>query len=215
MGRKQKEEYINQQENTLVSVDYSRDIVEEGLADASYDKKLTEKHERFIGEYLIDYDGPKAAERAGWHPWSAFAASNHLLNNPVVKAEIKKRQKYIVQKLEITQERIAEELAKLAYSNVQDLFNSDGTLKPIHELPREVAATIKEFKFSNSGLEVKSYDKKVALETLGRYVGMFEKDNNVAIELGFRALLQSLPPEVQEDVKMALLKRIESKKRLS
>lgn len=70
------------------------------------DKKLTNKQNRFIEEYLVDSNGAAAYVRAGFSPNGANAGAPRLLANVSIKEEIKKRQAITSKKLEITREGI-------------------------------------------------------------------------------------------------------------
>ena len=67
----------------------------------------------------------------------------------------------------------------------KDLFNEDGSLKPINDLPDEVAGCIAsldvvENHFGESlqrKTKVKLYSKLEAIEKLAKHLGFYEKDN--------------------------------------
>ena len=78
--------------------------------------KLTDKQKRFVDEYLVDLNATAAAKRAGYSEKSASRIAIELLNKTHVSAEIQKRQAKLRGKLEITQERVLEELAAIAFA---------------------------------------------------------------------------------------------------
>ena len=82
--------------------------------------KLTDKQKRFVDEYLVDLNATAAAKRAGYSEKSASRIAIELLNKTHVSAEIQKRQAKLRGKLEITQERVLEELAAIAFANGTD-----------------------------------------------------------------------------------------------
>ncbi len=53
--------------------------------------KLSRKHQAFIEEYLKDYNGQKAAVRAGYSEKYARVTAYRILQNPVAQAVIEKR----------------------------------------------------------------------------------------------------------------------------
>ena len=81
-------------------------------------KKLTGKQQNFVNEYLIDLNATAAAKRAGYSEKSANPTGCETLANPSVSAEIAKRRQRMIEKLEITQEMIVQELAKIGFSNM-------------------------------------------------------------------------------------------------
>lgn len=144
--------------------------------------KLTDRQERFVIEYLVDLNATQAAIRAGYSPKTAAAQAARLLVNANVEAEIKKRQGKIQDKLEISQERIIQELAAIAFANGADFAEviDEGGLfqnvkfKATETLPAEKRSAISSIKSGSSGMEVKTYDKLRAMELLGKYLGYLD-----------------------------------------
>lgn len=150
----------------------------------SNDTKLTDKQKKFCEEYVIDFNGTQAAIRAGYSKKTAQEQSARLLSNVIISEYVKKLQDKLSKKSEITAEMVLNELAKIAFSNVQDLIVKGYTLEEIQELKREHAAAIKSVKYkvthgespsTEIGFEV--YDKRAALEAIGKHLGFFEVDN--------------------------------------
>lgn len=77
--------------------------------------RLTEKQKRFVSEYLVDLNASAAAKRAGYSEKTACEQGSRLLANVKVQEEIQKRQVKLQGKLEITQERVLEELAAIGF----------------------------------------------------------------------------------------------------
>ena len=82
--------------------------------------KLTEKQKRFVAEYLVDLNATQAAIRAGYSPKTANRIGSQNLSKVDVQAEIEKRRATLRNKLEITQEKVIEELAAVAFANGAD-----------------------------------------------------------------------------------------------
>jgi len=82
--------------------------------------ELTPRQYQFCAEYLIDFNGSKAAIRAGYSPKTAKEQAYDLLTRPHIQAEIDRRKAKLAQKTEITAERIVRELAKIAFANMKD-----------------------------------------------------------------------------------------------
>ncbi|XEC97038.1 terminase small subunit [Paenibacillus tarimensis] len=150
--------------------------------------KLPAMQKKFADEYLIDLNATAAYKRAGYKATgsAATAAASRLLTNVNVQAYIQERMKEREKRTEITQDRVLKEYAKLGFFDARKLFNPDGSPVPITELDDETAAAI-------AGLEVmevweghgdnrtfigylKKYkitDKKGALDSIARHLGMF------------------------------------------
>lgn len=143
--------------------------------------KLTEKQKRFVAEYLVDLNATQAAIRAGYSPKTANRIGSQNLSKVDVQAEIEKRRATLRNKLEITQEKVIEELAAVAFANGADFatVNQNGIVRitPTSELPEEKRKAIASIKEGQYGTEVKVHDKVKALELLAKHLGMFDSKN--------------------------------------
>ncbi len=108
---------------------------------------LSPKQERFIEEYLLDLNAKQAAIRAGYAPGSAEVQGSRLLRIDKVRHIIDERKSARAEKFSISAERVLGELKLLATCDIGGAFNTDGSLKPLHEIPEEVRRAI-------SGVEV-------------------------------------------------------------
>lgn len=149
--------------------------------------KLTPKQQRFISEYLIDLNATQAAIRAGYSEKTAPWIGAENLRKPQIQAELQKRQKKTEAKLEISQERIIQELASIAFANGADFAEvielgglQTVAFKTTKELPPEKQAAIASIKSGSSGMEVKTYDKLRAMELLGKYLGYLNPAGDTA-----------------------------------
>lgn len=91
---------------------------------------LNERRKLFIKEYLIDQNATEAAKRAGYSEKTAYSQGHDLLKNPEIKEAIQSELNKTHDKLEITVERIQDELAKMAFGKVSKdsiLCNRDKT----------------------------------------------------------------------------------------
>ena len=143
--------------------------------------KLTPKQRRFIDEYLIDLNATQAAIRAGYSEKTAYSIGLQNLKKLEIQAEIQKRRNRLQSKLEITQERVLQELAAIAFANGADYAKVVNTgllptveMIPTDELPPEKLPAIAGIKANQYGVEVKLHDKVKALELLGKYLGTFD-----------------------------------------
>lgn len=153
------------------------------------DVKLPPMQDRFVDEWLIDFNGTQAAIRAGYSERSARSIAGRLLTKDNIQREISRRQKDLQRRTEVTQERVVTELARVAFADATDyaqvetrmIEKDDGTevsyqtvtLKNTAELSPEQRAAIAGIKQGANGIEVKLCDKIKALELLGRHIGMF------------------------------------------
>ncbi|MBX4188430.1 MAG: terminase small subunit [Candidatus Doudnabacteria bacterium] len=151
--------------------------------------KLNDKQERFCREYVIDLNGTQSAIRAGYSKKTAASIANENLIKPEIQEFISSLQKGLSDKLDITSERVIAELAKIAFSNIQDYIEDDNTITDLKQIPRETAAAVESIKKTSTEwgtddkggvkthISFKLYDKIAALEKLGKHLGIFEADN--------------------------------------
>ena len=162
--------------------------------------KLTEKQKVFVNEYLVDLNATRAYKVA--YPRVkkddvAAVNGNRLLRNAKVKEYIDKRMKDREIRTEITQDKVLQELAAIAFSNgsdfaevVEEVITVNGevvldeegkpkTYKTVKlnntkDLPKNKRKAIAGIEENKYGISVKSADKVKALELLGKHLGMFK-----------------------------------------
>ena len=141
---------------------------------------MTKKQKRFVEEYLIDLNATQAAIRAGYSPDTAQQMGSENLSKPVIKNAIDKVIAERSRRTGINQDRVIQEIAKLAFLNPIDVIDMDeATIKG--EANRDDTACIASVKVkvipgedgNITEREVKTYDKLKALELLGKHLGMF------------------------------------------
>lgn len=141
---------------------------------------MTKKQKIFADEYLIDLNATRAYKVA--YPSikkDEIAAVNgsKLLRNTKVADYIQKRMQDRQKRTEITQDRVLEELAAIAFARATDFAEIKGgcviikDTSGLSEQQIKAIAGIKEGKF---GIELKLNDKEKAPELLGRHLGMFK-----------------------------------------
>ena len=143
---------------------------------------MTEKQKIFADEYLIDLNATRAYRAA--YPsvkkeQTAAQAGSRMLRNVKVAAYISERMERR-QRTEVTQDRVVQELAAIAFARATDYveIRSNGTnsvvvIKPTTELSEEQVRAIAGIKEGVNGIEIKLNDKEKALELLGRHLGMW------------------------------------------
>mgnify|MGYP003088563297 CR=1 FL=1 len=164
------------------------DVMNEELA------PLTNKQQRFVDEYLVDLNAAAAAIRAGYRAKNADVVGSQNLAKPNVAAAIRERIADRRQRTEITQDRVLEELAHIAFARAGDVMEwgettvrrteADGEIKETvchglkvrksADLPPEVMAAVAEVSEGKNGLQVKLHGKVQALTLLGMFVDRAE-----------------------------------------
>jgi phage terminase small subunit len=160
--------------------------------------KLNPRQERFVEEYLVDLNATRAADRAGYrHP---DVQGPRLLGHVGVATAIQARRARLSKKLEVTQERVLQELARIAFADVRDLFTWDeerSCYVPSANLTDDQAAAVAAVEAETTRttnadgvtetkikLKLKTYDKKGALDSLAKHLGMFVERVEHSGEIG-------------------------------
>lgn len=139
-------------------------------------KDLNERQKEFCRAYItLDFNGTKAAIKAGYSKKTAGQIASELLTNPKIKDYLKLIQDNWRERLGITRERISLELQRMAFVDTKDFYNDEGELIPIHKLPEDASRALVGFEATAIGkistLKKIKADKAKALEMLIRMEG--------------------------------------------
>ncbi|KAA8689576.1 Terminase small subunit [Pseudomonas caricapapayae] len=171
---------------------------------------LTAKQQRFVDEYLIDLNATQAATRAGYSKKTANEQGSRLLANVSVSAAIRQGMNARSGRVEITQDMVLKELAKIGFSDIRKVVRwgetqvrmvdgeDDGPedMVPYHglalidstEIDDNTAGAIAEVSQGRDGLKVKLHDKKGALVDIGRHLGMFSAPGHLSLDTELKRL---------------------------
>lgn len=151
---------------------------------------MTEKQKIFADEYLIDLNATRAYRVA--YPNvkkddTAAVNGSKLLRNTKVAKYIQERMQERQQRTEVTQDRVVQELAAIAFAKATDYVTvkSNGSaavvmIRSTDDLTEEQIRAIAGIKEGANGIEIKLNDKEKALELLGRHLGMWNDKINVS-----------------------------------
>ena len=169
--------------------------------------KLTEKQKIFVNEYIVDLNATRAYKVA--YPNvkkddTAAVNGNRLLRNAKVKEYLDERMREREKRTEITQDKVLEELAAIAFSNgskyakvIEEIvYDENGEVLLDHngnivkqkvvelvltdELSETDKKAIASIKRGKNGIEISTCDKVRALELLGKHLGMFKEKVEVS-----------------------------------
>jgi phage terminase small subunit len=160
--------------------------------------KLTPKQAMFYGEYIKDFNGTRAARAIGVPEKSAAVFSARMLRNDKVAGAIEAWRARQQERLEVSAERVINELVKLATFDPGNLYDKAGNRIPVHELDDftraavaavedETTETIEDKRTTVRRYQrVKMAEKGQNLERLGRYFKLFtdrvEHDGKIAVD---------------------------------
>jgi len=157
---------------------------------------LNLKQRRFCEHYVVHYHGTNAAIEAGYSKASAHAQATALLKNPKIQEYLSHLNRKASKKIEITREAVLQEMAALAFSDIRDVFNDDGSLKQPHEYDDKAAKAVQsidvttlngdEGQILGATNKIRLADKTKNLELLGKHLGLFtdkvEMTNTVTVK---------------------------------
>lgn len=154
-------------------------------------RKLTDKQQRFVDEYLIDLNATQAAIRAGYSVKTANEQGSQNLAKLSIQQAIAERMAERSRRTGVNQDRVVLELAKIAFVKMTDIVDSEGNIK--ENAAEDDLACIESVKYKHSDTdtgcseerEVKIASKLKALELLGKHLGMWNDkvDLNVALPI--------------------------------
>lgn len=147
------------------------------------------KQEQFAKEYLIDLNATQAAIRAGYSRKTAYSQGQRLLKNVEIQTRISELMNERSRRTEITADRVIQEIAKIAFSDIGEYmtWDQDGniTMLSSDNLDTSVIQAIKSNRtlrpigdgeeVIDSSLEVKFHPKLKALELLYNHVNGSDK----------------------------------------
>jgi phage terminase small subunit len=166
--------------------------------------KLTPKQERFVQLYLEPgqkgyLNATQAAIGAGYSAKSAELIGHQLLKKTKVAESISKAQAKTARKFEITRDRITQEYACMAFLDPRDIFEDDGSIKLIRDMPESARRALASFDVNEIfdradgdqktaiGLakRVKFHGKREALRDLCEMLGFMKGTHDINVNLRF------------------------------
>lgn len=152
-------------------------------------KPLRPRQQRFLDEYLVDLNGSAAVLRSGFKTKYPESTAQKMLAVPSMNAALKERQAAMARRLEITQDNIARELAKIGFASSEDFYDADGNQLPWRLISSRAKAAIKSIIIDET-IEASSdpekppivkrrtkfylHDKRAALNDLAQHLGMYK-----------------------------------------
>jgi phage terminase small subunit len=168
--------------------------------------RLTPQRQRFVDEYLVDRDlnQTQAAIRAGYAKNSAHVTASRLMSDATVQAAIAERTAARRQRMELTQDRVLEELANIALFDPATMFSADGALLNVVDMPertrRAIASVKARIEYEGQGadakpvqiVEVKLWNKGQSLDLAMKHLGMLKdgEPGKITIPPAYKVVLQ-------------------------
>lgn len=157
---------------------------------------MTAKQKRFCEEYLIDLNATQAAIRADYSERTAYSIGQENLKKPEIQACMKQLMDERSKRTQISADMVLKEYAKLGFSDITDYLKvttrermvkydtPDGVvfekemmqsvdLYDTEEVDPVKMHAVAEIKQTKDGIALKLHDKKGALDSIARHLGMF------------------------------------------
>ena len=149
------------------------------MSSEELEKLLTPKERRFVWEYEIDWNGTRAAERAGYSKKSAAVTASRLLKKAKVSAYARARQREQYEALNINRETLS--------IKMQRVFEQcmEGTPHLVWDSDAKEYVPDGTFVFDSKGANN-------ALKMLGDSIGMFQQNIAHSGNIGIEQFLESL-----------------------
>lgn len=166
--------------------------------------KAANRHEVFCREYLKDLNATRAAIAAGYKSKAARQQGYRLLTKGHIEKRLAELQTERLRGLDITAERVLGEIARLAFSNMQDYLKIDKDGIPVGDysnLNHEQWAAVQEVVTDHTGgtgdgwkrlvlrTRFKLANKTQNLELLARHLGLLNDKLKIT---GFEGLAEKL-----------------------
>jgi phage terminase small subunit len=159
---------------------------------------LTAKMIRFAEEYIVDLNATQAAIRAGYSERTAKSIGQENLTKPDLQEYIQQLMDERSKRTEITADMVLKEYAKIGFSNITDYLKVEEkevqtdvgsimmqgvTIFETDHIEREKLDAVAEIKQTRDGISLKLHDKKGALDSMARHLGMFSDKMTVDVNI--------------------------------
>jgi len=160
---------------------------------------LSIRRDSFARAYARHGIAGKAARIAGYSPKTADTQGNQLLRIPEVSAAIERYRRDQLENADVTVQQVLTELATIAFTDVTQVFDAEGELRPVHEWPKAVRRCVASFEVvirnitagdghRDKVLRVRFVEKIEALKLLAQHLGMLIERREVGLPGEFAAL---------------------------
>jgi phage terminase small subunit len=140
-------------------------------------KSLTAKQQNFIDEYFVDFNGKAAALRAGYAESHAKQTAYKLLHTPYIQAALTKRKEELRESMgKLTPEQIVAQLAGIAFTDIAELFEEDGTVKNVHAIPEGIRRMIDTYESDGGKQKIKLPSRIKALDMLCKLFDLYKHE---------------------------------------
>ena len=145
---------------------------------------MTPKQSLFVQEYLVDANATQAAVRAGYSKRTARSIGEENLTKPDIAAAIEDAMLERAARTGVTADRVIQELANLAFFDPADIYDANGALKSINDIPPAARSAIAGLEIAEirdsdgvpvgRAVKLRLTDRLGALDKLMRHLGQYQ-----------------------------------------
>lgn len=133
---------------------------------------------------------------------AAEVCAARLLRNVQVAAYVKQREaearEHAEERYQVTQDNVLAELAGITYSDPADLYDEEGKLLPIHQIPERARRAIASIEYGKDGVKIKFWSKTAGADMLAKHLNLYEQHQKAGLgEVGelMREIAERRSPE--------------------
>lgn len=150
--------------------------------------KLRRRHQLFVDAFVrMGVATDAYREVYGQDVKRADVSAAKVMARPEVKEAVAERTEQAIARVGVRKLRVFEELARIAFSDLGDFYNPDGSLKGIHDIPAAARAALQGLEvdelFESDGEggrvkvgrrpKIRTHSKNEALKLLGQHLHLF------------------------------------------
>lgn len=177
--------------------------------------ELNNRQRAFVEAYSLKPNATAAAIAAGYSSKSARQQGSCLMAHPSVIGALQARRKQTLARLEVTEELVLQELAAVAFSNLDDFLQWDNeagglVVKASAVIPRHLLAALESIEdqtltsrnkdgsreYERHKQKVKLYPKLPALQLLAEYLGLTDSMAPKVVVYLKTGITREAPPAV-------------------
>ena len=171
---------------------------------------LTIKQKKFAKHYAATGNGSKSAKAAGYSAKTADSIAYEILRKPEIKQAVHEALESSLAKAQLKSDHVVEQLRRIAFSDIGEVYQDNGFLKHPHEMSEEVKAAVQSIESDEIKIgditrakvkKLKMLDRTKALEILAKYFGLFTDGANVSLKVENTTVSEQHARETYQKVK--------------
>lgn len=173
------------------------------------------RYELFAQELAKGVAQPEAYRRAGFA--GNKTAASRRAHDPVIRERVAEILAAGADRAEITREMVVRELGRIAFADIRQVFDSNGSLKRVEDLDDDAAASVAAIEVvqrrvpggdkdeTESVAKIKTWDKRAALVDIAKMQGWHvERHEHTGKDGGAIEVADKSPRDIAKDIAFLL-----------